>query len=144
MKHFDNIVTNEMKYGILFGPLALVNTARNIPFGFTHHLNLDGTDACWRITHRFGEVLEDLGEVVSTIYNHHQLLVNQEDEDEDGEFYQPVQMGEHDRFQVVHMNFALNEKIIFFTKVFASCKSTYLFVNKSYLKDFLQELFVCE
>ena len=44
-------------------------------------------------------------------------------------------MGEHDRFQVVHMNFAVNEKIVFFTKVFASCNSTSLFVNKSYLKD---------
>jgi len=106
--HFRDIISNEMKYGILFGPLALVNTARDVPFGFSH-LNLDGTDSCWRITYLFGEVFEDLGDGVSTIYNRHQLWVNDVDEDEDEDeedTRHPIQMGEHDRFQVAQMNFA--------------------------------------
>jgi hypothetical protein len=55
---------------ILFGPLALVNTAVGITFGFTD-LNLGGTDSCWRITYRFGEVFEDLGDGVSTVFPQH-------------------------------------------------------------------------
>ncbi len=129
---YYDIISERQMYGILFGPLALVNTARDVTFGFTH-LNEDGTDSCWRLTYRFGAVFEDLGDGVSTIYNRHQLWVNDVDEDEDGDFHQPIQMGEHDRFQVVQMNLAANEKVVFFPRVFASHPSVYQFVNKSYL-----------
>jgi len=55
------------------------------------------------------------------------------DEDENGNFHQPVQMGEHDRFHVVQINFVANEKVVFFPRVLASHPSAYHFVNKSYL-----------
>ncbi len=76
---FYDLITEAWVYGILFGPLALVNTAVGITFGFTH-LNLDGTDSCWRITYRFGEVFEDLGDGVSTVYRQHRLSIEDVDE----------------------------------------------------------------
>ena len=92
---FD-IITEKWVYVILFGLLALVNTAVGATFGFSH-LNLDGSDSCQHLTYRFGPVFEDLGDGgVSTIYNRHQLLVEDVDteEDEDVEFHAPIiQMG---------------------------------------------------
>jgi hypothetical protein len=131
---FYDLITEAWVYGILFGPLALVNTAVGITFGFTH-LNLDGTDSCWRITYRFGEVFEDLGDGVSTVYRQHRLSIEDVDEDEDGDFHEPIQMDEHDRFQVVKMRIADNAKEVFFIRVYAFHPSAYAFVNKYYVKD---------
>ena len=41
---FYDLITEAWVYGILFGPLALVNTAVGLTFGFIH-LNLDGVGA---------------------------------------------------------------------------------------------------
>ena len=106
-------------------------------FGF-RHLNLDGSDSCWRrLTYRFGPVFEDLGDEVSTIiYNRHQLLVEDtEEDDEDGEFHAPIQMGKNGSSQRVEMKVPSNEMVVFFIRVFTFHASTYEFVNKHYLKD---------
>ena len=113
---FFDIITEKWVYGILFGPLALVNTAVGVTFGFSH-LNLDGSDSCWRLTYRFGPVFEDLGDGVSTIYNRHQLLVEDTEEDEDGEFHAPIQMGENDSFQRSGFCFPLLFENTFFSSV---------------------------
>ena len=60
------------------------------------------------ITYRFGEVFEDLGDGVSTVFPQHRLSIEDVDEDEDGEFNDPIQMDEHDRFQMVKMRIADN------------------------------------
>ena len=134
---FDIITEKWVLYGILFGPpLALVNTAVGVTFGL-RHLNLDGSDSCWRrLTYRFGLVFEDLGDEVSTIYNRHQLLVDEDtEEDEDGKFHAPIQMGKNGSSQRVEMKVPNNEKVVFFIRVFTFHASTYEFVNKHYLKD---------
>ena len=110
MYRFFDIITEKWVYGILFGPLALVNTAVGVTFGF-RHLNLDGySDSCYH----FGPVFEDLGDGVSTIYNRHQLQVEDTEEDENGEFHVPIQMGKNDSFQRVEIKVPSNEKIVFF------------------------------
>ena len=72
---------------------------------------------------------------MSTIYNRHQLLVEDTEEDEDGEFHAPIQMGENDSFQRVEMKVPSNEKVVFFSRGFAFHLSAFQFVNKHYLKD---------
>ena len=64
---FFGIITEKWVYGILFGPLALVNTAVGVTFGFSPLNLLDGSDSCWRLTYHFELVFEDLGDGVSTI-----------------------------------------------------------------------------
>ena len=91
LHRFFDIITEKWVYGILFGPLALVNTTVVVTFGFSHHLNLlDGSDSCWRLTYHVGPVSENLRDGLSTIYNRHQLLVEDTEKDEDGEFRAPI------------------------------------------------------
>ena len=89
---------------------------------------------------------EDLGDGgVSTIYNRHQLLVEDREEDEDGEFHAPtIQMGENDSFQRVEMKVPSNEKVVFFFRVFAFHSSAFQFVNKHYLMKDKEVLLNCE
>ena len=63
------------------------------------------------------------------------LSIEDVDEDEYGEFNEPIQMDEHDRFQVVKMHIADNAKEVFFIRVYAFHPSAYAFVNKYYVKD---------
>ncbi len=41
-----DIITEKWVYGILFSPLALVNTAVGVTFGFSHLNLLDGSNSC--------------------------------------------------------------------------------------------------
>jgi hypothetical protein len=74
--------------------------------------------------------------VSTTIYNRHQLLlVEDTEEDEDGEFHAPIQMGKNGSSQRVEMKVLSNEKVVFFIWVFTFHASTYELMNKHYLKD---------
>ena len=53
-------------------------------------------------------LFEDLGYGVSTVFPQHRLSIEDVDEDDDGEFNDPIQMDEHDRFQMVKMRIADN------------------------------------
>jgi hypothetical protein len=87
-----------------------------VKFGL-RHLNLDESNSCWRLTYHFGPVFEDLGDGVSTIYNRNQLQVEDTEEDENGEFHAPIQMGKNYSFQRVEIKVPSNEKIVFFIRL---------------------------
>ena len=71
--------------GVSIKTVSLFKMWVGVTFGFSHHLNLlDGSDSCWRLIYHFGPVFENLGDGVSTIYNYHQLLVEDTEKDEDG------------------------------------------------------------
>jgi hypothetical protein len=121
----------------LFGPISLVNTMRNVRFGFAH-LNPDGTDSCWRLIYRFGTVEEDLGDGVVMYDTRHRLFVQKfaADDDEDGdEVAVHMSMTERDVYHVAQMDAGAQEKILFFPRVYAFHASTYEFIRKNYLKN---------
>ena len=128
--HWYDQLNNEFVYGILYGPLSLVNTGPNVDFGFMHW-NISGTHSCWRFTYKFGQITEDLGDGVLTWYDRHVLIVEDTEENADG-VEAPIEMDDRDTFVDVHVNFALREKVHYVPRIHAFHPSTYAFIHKYY------------